>query len=292
MTRTPRALVAGLREALSDPRLELHALDPVGGGCISHAARARTSAGEFFVKWNDHVPPDLFLREAEGLRALREADSGLVVPRVHGALGPAAGWPALIVMDDLGPTRDFDEAALGRGLARLHRRIDEAFGFPGTSYCGPTPQDNTPGQSWPEFYRDRRLRPILALAERGPGLSRDERGCYETLLARLPELLPHETSPSLVHGDLWSGNALGTARGPALVDPACAHADREYEFGISTLFGGFGVRFFAAYEEEWPLPRGWRERNPLYQLYHLLNHSVLFGGAYGSQALRIARRFV
>ena len=98
--------------------------------------------------------------------------------------------------------------------------------------------------------------------------------------------------PSLIHGDLWSGNVLHTVRGPALVDPACAYADREMEFGITTLFGGFSDRFFAAYEEAWPLPGGWRERNPLYQLYHLLNHFLIFGGAYGVEALSLARRYV
>ena len=103
--------------------------------------------------------------------------------------------------------------------------------------------------------------------------------------------LPRETAPSLIHGDLWSGNVLHTARGPALVDPACAYADREMEFGITTLFGGFDDRFFAAYEEAWPLPGGWRERNPLYQLYHLLNHFLIFGGAYGGEALSLARRY-
>ena len=72
----------------------------------------------------------------------------------------------------------------------------------------------------------------------------------------------------------------------------CAYADREMEFGITTLFGGFSERFWSAYQETWPLPAGWRERNPLYQLYHLLNHHLLFGGGYGAQALRIARRLV
>jgi fructosamine-3-kinase len=98
-------------------------------------------------------------------------------------------------------------------------------------------------------------------------------------------------APSLIHGDLWSGNVLHTAQGPGLVDPACAYAHREMEFGITTLFGGFGERFFRGYEEEWPLAAGWRERNPLYQLYHLLNHQHLFGGHYGAEALAIARRY-
>ena len=79
--------------------------------------------------------------------------------------------------------------------------------------------------------------------------------------------------------------------GPGLVDPACAYADREMEFGITTLFGGFGDRFWGAYEEAWPLPPGWRERNGLYQLYHVLNHHALFGGHYGAQALALARGY-
>lgn len=113
----------------------------------------------------------------------------------------------------------------------------------------------------------------------------------DRVIQRLPVLLAHDTVPSLIHGDLWSGNVLATRRGPALVDPACAYADREMEFGISTLFGGFGARFFEAYEEAWPLPSGWRDRNPLYQLYHLLNHFLIFGGGYGEQALSVARRY-
>ena len=108
----------------------------------------------------------------------------------------------------------------------------------------------------------------------------------------MADLLSHETTPSLIHGDLWSGNVLVTARGPALVDPACAYADREMEFGISTLFGGLTARAMAAYEEAWPLPADWRERSGLYQLYHLLNHAVIFGGHYAQQAARIARQYL
>jgi fructosamine-3-kinase len=108
----------------------------------------------------------------------------------------------------------------------------------------------------------------------------------------LPGLLPPLSTPSLIHGDLWSGNVLATTRGPALVDPACGYVDREMEFGITTLFGGFSARALAAYEEAWPLPAGWRARNPLYQLYHLLNHTLLFGGHYADEARRTARLFV
>lgn len=290
MSRDARAsLQQALREALGDPRIEVLSLRPVAGGCISHAARLETSAGLFFAKWNDGGPPDLFEREADGLREMAEAGTGLAVPRVIAARGPQAGDPGLIVMELLEPG-PLDAEALGRGLAELHRRRGASFGFGVHTYCGTTRQDNTPAASWAEFYAGRRLEPLLGLIESEHGLSPHDRRLYDSVIHRLPSLVA-EGVPSLIHGDLWSGNVLGSARGPALVDPACAYADREMELGMMTLFGGFSERCFAAYEEAWPLPAGWRERNGLYQLYHVLNHYLLFGGHYGPQALSLARRY-
>jgi protein-ribulosamine 3-kinase len=246
------------------------------------------------MKWNADVPAELFQREAECLRELRSAGSGLVVPRVFGAERPAGDRPGFIVMEFLSPAAprvpSVDEA-LGRGLAALHRRRSETFGFPSDTYCGSTRQDNTPSESWVEFYRDRRLGFLERLIAEERGWAGGDRRVLDRVAGRLPELLAHEPPPSLIHGDLWSGNVMATASGPALVDPACAYADREMEFGITTLFGGFSERFFGAYEEAWPLPAGWRERNGLYQLYHLLNHHRIFGGHYGAEALAVARRY-
>ncbi len=283
-------LAPAIRDALGDERLAVHGARPVGGGCISHALRVATSAGDVFVKWNDACPPDLFVAEAAGLRALAAAESGLAIPRVHGAFAPRPDRPALIVMEMLEPGPESPEA-LGRGLAALHRATAEQFGFEIATYCGSTRQDNEWTASWVDFYRERRLRPLLDAIEGARSLPAAERRVYERVLEELPRLLPHETTPSLVHGDLWGGNVLHAARGPALIDPACAYADRELEFGMITLFGGFGERFFRGYDEVWTLPPDWRERNPLYRLYHLLNHQLLFGGHYGAEALATARRY-
>ena len=289
----PGAFLEGvLRRALGDDALAVLAVERVGGGCIHHAVRVRTTGGDWFAKWNDDCAPDLFPSEAEGLRALREAGPELAIPEVLVALPPGERHPACIVMEYLPPAAGAGEdVRLGRGLAAIHGRRAPAFGFPVTTYCGPTPQDNRESPSWPGFYAERRIRPLARRLEQEERIDAAERRLLERLADRLPALLAHETRPALIHGDLWSGNVLATTRGPALVDPACAGCDREMEFGITTLFGGFGERFFAAYEEALPLPGGWRDRNPLYQLYHLLNHHLIFGGHYGRQALSLARRY-
>lgn len=287
-------LESALRRALGEAGLRIENVGAVSGGCIHQAALLRTGAGQFFAKWNDRCPPELFLREAEGLEALRSVESELVIPAVIAAGAPAGQDPAFLILEYLTPSRGKAEQdeRLGRGLAAIHRQRAERFGFPSPSYCGATLQDNRECGTWAEFYRARRLVPLLDALDAAARLSAADRSLYDRLLGRLPDLLPPTSTPSLIHGDLWSGNVLATRRGPALVDPACAYADREMEFGITTLFGGLSARAFAAYEEAWPHPEGWRERNPLYQLYHLLNHALLFGGHYADEARRAVRLFV
>lgn len=290
----PGAFLEGvLRRALGDAALAVVEVERVGGGCIHDAARVRTTRGDWFAKWNDDCAPHLFLSEAEGLRALRAASPELAIPEVLVALSPGDLHPACIVMEYLPPGAGAagEDVRLGRGLAAIHAKRAPTFGFPVTTYCGPTPQDNRESPSWPAFYAERRILPLARRLEQDGRIRPEERRLLERLAGRLTELLAHETRPALIHGDLWSGNVLATARGPALVDPACAACDREMEFGITTLFGGFGERFFGAYEEALPLPGGWRDRNPLYQLYHLLNHHLIFGGHYGREALSLARRY-
>lgn len=286
-----RALDLALREATGVPELEITAFEPRGGGCISSAASVKTSAGPFFVKWNAEAPADFFACEAAGLEALREAGSSLVIPRVVAVRATGPAGPAFLVLEELetrAPGGD-EEERLGRGLAELHRTTAPAFGFDSPSYCGSTRQPNDWCPSWPEFYAERRLGPLLqALTEAGLGAA--ERRVFTRVLDKLEALLSGDSRPALVHGDLWSGNVLFSSAGPALVDPACAFAEREFELGISTLFGGVSARALHAYQESFAFAPGWRERNPLYQLYHLLNHALLFGGGYLAQALDVARR--
>lgn len=265
----------------------------VGGGCINHAVKLTTSAGDYFLKWNASPPADLFQREAEGLDEMRDfANPFLHIPKVIWSR-EADQLPGLLLMEYLPPavaTPGYEER-LGRGIARLHRKSASAYGFYHPNYCGTTLQDNTWSDSWAEFYAQRRIGALVEQIRSVRGMSSGDMKIYENLIDQIPQLLSHSTIPSLIHGDLWSGNYMYTTIGPALIDPACYYADREMELGMMKLFGGFSAGVWIAYQDEFPLLPDWQQRIPLYQLYHLLNHYLLFGGSYGSQSLNIAKRY-
>jgi fructosamine-3-kinase len=220
---------------------------------------------------------NMLAAEAEGLAALREA--GLRVPEVFGH--GLAGGEAYLLLEYLEFTGgDFGE--LGRMLARAHRKPGARFGWARDNYIGNTPQKNGWADEWAEFWRERRMRPQLELAGRkGFDLG-------EVKLDRMLE--GHEPQPSLLHGDLWSGNVGFTAEGPVVFDPAVYYGDREADLAMTELFGGFPREFYEAYNEVYPLSAGYEERKHLYNLYHLLNHLNLFGGGYLGQVKATLRR--
>jgi len=99
-------------------------------------------------------------------------------------------------------------------------------------------------------------------------------------------------SNALIHGNLWSENYLISSHGkPALIDPATYFGNRESEFGMTTLFGGFNSEFYHAYNDAYPMTEGWEQRVEIYQLYHLLNHLNIFGTSYAPACLQIFRKF-
>lgn len=264
----------------------------LSGGCINHASKIDTNCGSFFLKWNSDCESDIFIREAESLKELSKASDGTVyVPKVLYAK-ELDELPALLVMEYLEPGGSDQSERLGRGLALIHKYQQNDFGFYSDNYCGATTQNNTWGKNWIPFFRDRRLAFLINMIREGRGLDSSCLRLFEKLLDRLELLIPNEERASLIHGDLWSGNYMLTKNGPALIDPAASYSHREMEFGIVTMFGGFSSRFFDAYNDEFPLDSGWQERNQLYQLYHVLNHYYLFGGAYLHQAVAIAKRYL
>jgi protein-ribulosamine 3-kinase len=274
--------------------IEIESYSPIGGGCINHASRLVTSAGTYFLKWNSTCARDVFIREAESLRELAKADNPyLRIPGVVWVNTPDTS-PGFILLEylDPAPAGIADTQNLGRGLATIHGLTAEKFGFYHNTYCGDTIQDNRWHSNWIDFFGQQRIWHLITLIRQKRGMERNALKIYEKLVVKLPDLIPPNSKPVLIHGDLWSGNYLFTQKGPALIDPASYYADREMEMGIMTLFGGFSQAFWDGYNEINPLPADWKERNLLYQIYHILNHDLIFGGGYGLRALTAARSYL
>ncbi len=260
----------------------------IGGGCINRTLKLSDGQRSFFVKLNQPERLSMFEAEAAGLAALAASNS-LRVPRPI-CFG-TAGDQAYLVLEYLALRAHGDAAALGHGLAQLHRATRERFGWERDNTIGATPQLNTWLDDWVEFLRDRRLGFQLQLAEKngyGSRLLREG----EKLLAHLNRFFTgYRPIPSLLHGDLWGGNHAYLADGsPVIFDPAVYFGDRECDLAMTELFGGFVPAFYAAYHETWPLDAGYTVRKNLYNLYHILNHANLFGGGYVNQAERMMQR--
>jgi fructosamine-3-kinase len=243
-----------------------------------------------FVKEDATAPPDFFAVEAEGLAWLAEAagSGGPAVPRVL-SVSTARIEVELI---DTGPWTAAADEEFGRALAALHHAGAPHFGWHRDGYIGPLRMPNTPAPDWPSFYVTCRVQPFLRLAVERRAIDAAGASAIEQAAARVADLAGPPEPPSRLHGDLWRGNVLADREGrPWVVDPAAHGGHRETDLAMMALFGGFGDRCFAAYDEAFPRSEGWRDRVPLQQLHPLLVHAALFGGGYGAQAVAAARRY-
>jgi fructosamine-3-kinase len=221
---------------------------------------------------------DCFHAEAAGLAAMT-ATATVSTPELVGV----SDSELLTGLIEPGADTHRGWSELGRQLALMHRVEQPCFGFTADNYCGASPQINPRYSDGFSFFAECRLLFQGRLARDAALLDRADIRQLETLAGRLEELVP-EQAPSLLHGDLWRGNVLFDPGGNAhLIDPACYWGWPEAELGMTTLFGSFDPAFYEAYADHMPLQPGWRERLPLYNLYHLLNHLNLFGSGYYSQ---------
>lgn len=249
----------------------------LAGGSINRAFLLRTDAGEFFVKLNRAGRADMFEAEAEGLREIAATHSVRVPQPLCAGGDETHCW---LVLERLPLRRQGDWPALGEALAALHRHGAGTFGWHRDNTIGATLQPNRPGNDWITFFREQRLGHQFRLAA-GNGYRSLAAGA-DRLLERLPALFPgYRPAPSLLHGDLWSGNAAFLPGGTGVIyDPAVYYGDREADIAMTELFGGFPASFYQAYQAAWALDPGYRLRKRLYNLYHQLNHLNLFGAGY------------
>lgn len=279
-----RAIARAISDA-SGRAFELQSISHLGGGCINETVKLTGRDGtNWFLKSNTGADTAAFAAEFDGLKALAAAGSIRVpAPLIYGS-DEGQAWIALEYLP-LVEVRRASQEQLGGRLAELHRHPQSYFGWHRDNTIGATTQLNPRSDDWVAFWREHRLGFQFSLAARG-GSRFDG---TEELLARLGELFAgYQPRPSLLHGDLWSGNVGSLADGSSVVfDPACYFGDREAEFGIVVMFGGFTADFFRGYNRVWPLDAGFKRRLPLYELYHTLNHFNLFGAGYADRCQQL-----
>ncbi len=267
---------------------------PVGGGSINDCYRISSSKSgvTFFVKLNSASEfPGMFQAEAKGLEMIR-THSTFEIPEVITV--EKEGNTAFLIIDWLeAGSRDKDFWQLfAVNLANMHRQSAQEFGLDHHNYIGSLIQRNTQLSSWAEFYITMRLEPQLRMAADKGLADITLIKSFDRLFGRLHDLFPVE-QPSLLHGDLWSGNFMCTDSGDATIfDPAVYYGHREMDIAMSKLFGGFDREFYEHYQRTFPMENDWEQRIPLGQLYPLLVHVNLFGASYLAQLKSCLRPFV
>ncbi len=262
------------------------------GGCINPGGKLTTISGVFFLKWNNAEQfPAMFEAEANGLRMLDNVKA-IYIPNVIGTEDDGISQFLLLeFVEQSAPKRDYWKK-LGNQLAELHRASNIKFGLDHSNYIGSLKQVNNPHESWVQFFIHERLEVQLKIAaDKGVADSKIQKS-FEKLYLKLPSLIPKE-QPSLVHGDLWSGNLIVNKNGdPCLIDPAVYYGCREMDLAMTRLFGGFPGQFYDEYHNTFPLLKGYQDRIDLYNLYPLLVHLNLFGLQYHHDIVSILNSFI
>jgi len=261
----------------------------VSGGDIAQTRGGETESGrEVLIKSAAGLPEGLLQAEAQGLDALRDA-KGCRIPEV---VAVDADWLVLEWIERGPDTGQYWEL-LGTGLARQHRVTRPAHGFEIDNFIGKTRQENPETEDWVAFFSEHRLGAMQRMLRAAGRLSVEDDAAIDRLRGSLDRWLAlPEEKPALLHGDLWGGNAMpGPVGRPVLYDPAVYFGSREADLAMTRLFGGFSGGFYSAYEEAFPLVPGFGERVELYNLYHTLNHALMFGGGYMSQSMTVVHRY-
>ncbi|HYC84786.1 MAG TPA: fructosamine kinase family protein [Chryseosolibacter sp.] len=289
MTRVPDDIRQALEKVL---QASVSGFSPMSGGCINEAGKLVTTRGVYFLKWNDLDRfPEMLATERAGLDLLAASNS-FKIPEVI-CTGVTASHQFMLMELIVPSTKSpLFWNRFGELLATLHKCTSSQYGLDHDNYIGSLPQRNKPNQSWVMFFIQQRLQAQLDLYVGRRDLRADVRRAFDKLFAKLPDLLVTER-PTLLHGDLWSGNLMVDAAGlPCVIDPAVYYGNREVDIAMTHLFGGFDKSFLDSYHATFPLEEGFDDRLQLYNLYPLLVHVNLFGDSYLSQVVSILNRFV
>lgn len=246
-------------------------------------------AQNVFGKHRTDVDPDFFVAEAAGLRWLAAAGAPVV-----GVVSVSAGHIDLERLDSARPTTSA-AAEYGAALANMHRSGAQAFGaspdgYHGRQFIGERPLSSRTHPRWGEFYAAERVLPYLDAAVRAGNLTADDESRTRAACSLIASgAFDDAEPPSRLHGDLWNGNVMWTSTGAVMIDPAAHGGHRETDLAMLALFGcPLLEQILTAYDSEWPLRAGWRERIALHQLHPLAVHAAGHGPSYGAALGRAA----
>lgn len=273
-------------------KVSINGFKYTSGGCINQGGKLTTNQGDFFVKWNfANLYPGMFEAEAKGLTILNKTNA-IKIPEV--VADGSINNTAYIVLEFIsqGDTQNNFWENFGTSLSRLHQQTNIKYGLDHDNFVGSLLQSNKCYSNWIDFFICERLQKQIKLAfdyGKMPGSIINK---FDNLFTMIPDILIME-KPSLLHGDLWSGNYMVAADGyPCLIDPAIYYGNREAEIAYTKLFGGFPDKFYIAYNKCYPLSiKGLGKRLDIYNLYPLLVHHNLFGGIYLNAVETILNRF-
>ncbi|MCC6931843.1 MAG: fructosamine kinase family protein [Deltaproteobacteria bacterium] len=281
----PPSLLEQLSRDLGSPVKMMHSMS---GGCINNAAiMSLGSSGYYFLKWNTHAPKGFFAAEAFGLSKLEQTEV-IKVPKVITYADNDKSEVDYLVLELLSSSdpsvEDLEKFA--QQLAMLHKVISDEYGLERNNFIGSLPQENTEMSNWGEFFFNQRLVKQAQLGSVSGWFDYNFERLFAVKQQVIIDLLNevNDEGPTLLHGDLWSGNVYWTKEGAALIDPAVYFGNREADIAFSEMFGGFGRRFYQAYQDAYPLRSGYPKRKIILNLYHQMTHANMFGGSYVSEA--------
>ncbi len=266
---------------------------PVYGGCIHEAYLLHDRTKNYFIKLQQSSS-DMLSKEVLGLKRLYNK-SGFKIPKIfgHGQFSNDGATGSYLCLEYIEPgekNKNYWELA-GQSLATLHQNQGVFFGLDHNNYIGSLQQTNAQKKDWCDFYIQERIEPLLRKALDLGRLTSADAKSFETLYQRLNSIFP-KTKPSLLHGDLWSGNTLANRVGqPYIFDPAVYYGHPEMELAFTYLFGGFDPLFYDSYDHCTPLPPGFKNRMGVYNLYPLLVHLLLFGNQYHTPIKQTLKQF-
>ena len=270
---------------------KIESFQPVSGGDISSAYIIKTASNNFFLKANSNpIALEMFLSEEKALTAISNTNT-IATPKI--IVCDSFNNISFLLMEHIETksSNSKDLELFGNQLAKLHKITSNEFGFDSNNFIGSLNQSNKTHINWNDFYVEERLIPQLQLAK-SDGLLKETEIPKIDRLKEVCFLFFKNVKPSLLHGDLWSGNYLISESGiPYLIDPALYYGHHEVDIAMSKLFGGFGPSFYDSYHSIIPKEEFTEDRIQLYQLYYLLVHLNLFGSSYYSSVKQILRSY-